>query len=504
MRKSRSIRFKNKNSPKDPSDADSNAFSGSILRHSRTCRLTAMLLVAVVGASVYLRFVNGVCFPWASTGSAWASVKSTERFPLKVDRAKRHLIDRNGSAFVIHGDAAWSLIADLRRDEVDIYLADRRARGFNTLLVNLIEHKFSRYAPANAYGNRPFDRVGDFSSPSHLYFSHVDWVLKRAREMGFLVLLTPSYAGYGGKDEGWWREMIANGPDKLHEYGRFLGGRYGHLDNIIWVNGGDFDPPNRSLVEAIATGIKEAAPGQLQTVHNAPETRVDRFWRGARWLDILNVYTYNSVCDRIGAVYASQDRRPFFLIESAYENEHGAGPHRVRVQAYHALLCGAGGQVFGNNPVWHFNHRGLFPSPADWRQSLDSGGANSMATLSSLIHSTAWDSLVPDLKGNLIVEGRGYGFNLAAAAYSADGSFAVIYCPTKRTITIDLRRLGGKVLSARWFDPVDGSYTPVDADTFNDATRSRERRLWRVPTLGTNSGGDSDWVLLVEAEATKS
>ena len=49
---------------------------------------------------------------------------------------------------------------------------------------------------------------------------------------------------------------------------------------------------------------------------------------------------------------------PFFLIESAYENEHGAGELRVRIQAYQALLSGASGHIYGNNPVWHFDGPG--------------------------------------------------------------------------------------------------------------------------------------------------
>jgi hypothetical protein len=50
------------------------------------------------------------------------------------------------------------------------------------------------------------------------------------------------------------------------------------------------------------------------------------------------------------------------LIESAYENEHDISTTRVRAEAYHALLSGASGQVFGNNPMWNFNGR----PPQDW------------------------------------------------------------------------------------------------------------------------------------------
>ncbi|MBV8361780.1 MAG: DUF4038 domain-containing protein [Deltaproteobacteria bacterium] len=54
--------------------------------------------------------------------------------------------------------------------------------------------------------------------------------------------------------------------------------------------------------------------------------------------------------------------RPFFLIESVYENDHNATDRRLRSGAYHAVLSGAAGQVFGNNPMWHFDGPGLYPA----------------------------------------------------------------------------------------------------------------------------------------------
>ena len=56
----------------------------------------------------------------------------------------------------MHGDTAWSLIAQLSYGEADFYLRDRRSRGFNTVLINLIEHRFADRPPANAYGEQPF------------------------------------------------------------------------------------------------------------------------------------------------------------------------------------------------------------------------------------------------------------------------------------------------------------------------------------------------------------
>ena len=56
---------------------------------------------------------------------------------------------------------------------------------------------------------------------------------------------------------------------------------------------------------------------------------------------------------------------PFFLMESAYENEHDAGEQRLRAQAYQAILSGAMGHLFGNNPIWHFDGAGPLPGGRD-------------------------------------------------------------------------------------------------------------------------------------------
>src|SRR5690606_30568985 len=126
--------------------------------------------------------------------------------------------------------------------------------------VNLLEHRFARKAPANVYGEPPFSQPGRFDLPNEAYFAHADWVLSRASDMGFLVILTPAYTGWHGEEEGWWKEMVAAGGEVLYAYGKYLGVRYRHLVNVVWLDGGDYDPPDKDLVRQIARGIRAGAP----------------------------------------------------------------------------------------------------------------------------------------------------------------------------------------------------------------------------------------------------
>jgi uncharacterized protein DUF4038/collagenase-like protein with putative collagen-binding domain len=420
---------------------------------------------------------------------------TTPSFPLTLSQGKRYLEDAHGQPFLIHGDAAWSLIADLTREDVDRYLEDRHARGFNTLLVSMIEHRYARNAPANAYGQAPFLTAGDFGTPNEQYFAHADWVLRRAEEKGFLVLLAPAYTGAGGGNEGWYQEMVKNGPAKLRQYGQYLGKRYAKFTNLLWVHDGDYNPPQKELVEAIAEGIQEFEPTALNTAHCAPETAAVDFWGREPWLQVSNVYTYKPVYLAALNHFDRHKTTPFFLIESSYENEHGSTEQLLRTQAYQSMLSGAMGQVFGNNPIWHFDGPGLFRAPGSWREQLGSRGAISMTHLRVLFETIPWWTLEPDTDNRLLKAGHQSGESRAVAARSADRSIAVVYLPTIRDLTLDLRELAGPNVSMRWYDPANGQYTVIAASDFE----SQQMQTVTIRPKANNSSGSSDWVLILKA-----
>ena len=413
-------------------------------------------------------------------------------FPVSIPAGKRYLEDAAGRPFLIHGDTAWSLIAQLTLEDAEKYLQDRRARGFNTILVNLLEHMFSTKAPANIYGEPPFLRAGDFGTPNKAYFAHADRVLRLAAENAILVLLAPAYVGYGGGDQGWYGKMVANGPDKLRAYGQYLGRRYREFTNILWVHGGDWDPPRKDLVRAIADGIREFDPRALHTAHCAPETSALEYWKGEPLLQVNNVYTYGSVYISALKQYAQPEWLPFFLLESAYENEHDAGELRIRIQAYHALLSGASGHVYGNNPIWHFDGPGLYPAPSSWKEALDSHGAQSMAHLLTLFGSIPWWRLVPDAEGTLIMGGAGTGQDRAVAAMTDDRSLAIVYLPSPRKVRINLLPLQGRSVAARWFAPAEGRYITAEG------VRVSATEVQRFAPPASDGGLERDWVLVLE------
>lgn len=424
-------------------------------------------------------------------------------FPLQVSANKRYLVDATGKPFLIHGDTAWSLIAQLKRDDVLKYLDDRRARGFNTILVNLLEHRFSSNPPANAYGQVPFLTPGDFSKPNEDYFAYADWILQRAHERGLLVLLAPAYLGVDGGPEGWYQEMSANGIAKLRKFGEFLGSRYRDFQNILWVHGGDYNPPQKELVRAIVDGIRATQPNALHTAHGAPGTAAIEYWTDETWLEVNNIYTYEPVYRVARTQYQRPTPTPFFLIESAYENEHGASELRIRTQAYQALLSGATGHIYGNNPIWHFDGPGIYAAPTSWQNALGSRGAESMTHLRKLFSGLAWWKLIPDTDNVFLLrrypsstgmaDDIGSGQHRALAAWASDGSFGLAYIPAAHSIVMDLVKLSGPKVAVRWYDPASGEFISITGSPFDGG----EKRRFAPPPR--NTAGLHDWVLVLES-----
>jgi hypothetical protein len=404
-----------------------------------------------------------------------------ERYPLRVAPDHRHLVDQTGAPFLVQGDAAWSLVSGLTKEEAEKYLEERRRQGFNSVIVNLIEHKFR--GPVNRYGDGPFTTPGDFSTPNEKYFAYADWVIRKAQEKGIQVFLAPIYLGYIGTEEGWIEELQANGPEKARNWGRYVGKRYRAFDNILWIIGGDRNPDKaREAVDAVAQGIKETDDRHLLTAHCHPENYAIDQYRNEGWLDLNDTYTYGMVHQKLVNDFGRQPTMPYVLIETSYEGEHNASEVQIRRQAYWAILCGATGQFMGNRPMWLFD--------PGWEAALNSVGALDMQRLYALFSSRPWNELVPDLKHEVVVDGLGEfnGMDYLAAARTADGGTVMAYLPTSRSVTVEMGKVSGSEAMAWWFNPRTGESS----------------KAGKFPTTGRKQfspPAEGDWVLVLDDAA---
>lgn len=419
-------------------------------------------------------------------------------FPLNLDPTHRYLTDHQGKPFLIHGEAAWSLVVQLKREDAETYLEDRRRRGVNLIIVNLLEHRFADHPPLNVYGAAPFATAGDFSTPQDKYFEHAREVVRMASTKGIAVLLCPAYLGGDGGPEGWYQEMRRNGRAPLLEYGRFVGSRFREFNNIIWLNGGDYTPPaaDLGLVAAVAQGIRSSSPMQLHTAHWSPETS-SLDVKGDFVFDLNATYTYLPAYLKSLADDDHGNGRAHFLVESKYEaDELGSTQRSLRGQAYYALLTGAMGQVCGNRWIWQFTRATVWNRPLrrNWQAALDSPTSRSMSHLRRLFAQLPWTTLAPDETFEVQISGQGSkgNINYPMLAWNRDGRLAVAYLPTLQGIRLNLGKL--KVpLRVRWYDPTDGRFAEVPGSPF---ATTGERTF--IPT-GNNASGDTDWVLVIES-----
>lgn len=408
----------------------------------------------------------------------------TAAYPLQKLPGARYLVDQQGNPFLIQGDAPWELIAQVSTPDALTYLDDRQSRGVNSILVSLTENHYSSHPPMDFYGNAPFTVTNDFSTPNTAYFDRADQVIAAAGARGIQLFLFPAYLGWAcNTGTGWYEIMAQNGAAKLTAYGQFLGQRYASVDNIVWVMGGDCDPPNKALVEAIASGIRQFDARHLMTTHGQ-ETDSIPFWSGEPWLDFASVYSNtiyagHEIRDIVSAEYQATSL-PVFLIEAQYEFETPATAQQLRQQGYEAILNGGMGQFFGNSPIWCFASGQCLGN--NWPASLNSQGAQDQQRLKAFFSPRAWWLLVPDTSHAFVMSGP----SDRSAELASDHTWGAAYLPSGGSVTVALSVFTGPV-TGRWYNPSTGAYTVIAGSPF-------------VPSgfVTTSPPGGGDWVVVFE------
>ncbi len=421
----------------------------------------------------------------SSNASFTTSTPAASSYPVKLSANGQYLLDSNNQPVMINADTGWSLIAQLSKADADIYLSDRAQKGYNAILVNLLEHMFATNAPANIYGDQPFTTGGNFNTPNEAYFAHADWVINKAAEKGLAVILAPLYAS--GSGQGWYNEISASSNATIRAWGQYVGNRYKNFPNIIYVVGGDITPSGQLLTKLreFALGIKDMDTNHnLITAHNGRNTPGMDPWPNESWLTLSNVYSSTDTYTPSLAQYNRVPSKPFFLIEANYEGS----PSIIRNQAYWTVLGGGlAGHIFGNCTMWHFNTYSIC-NTVTWQSQLNSQGSISAAYVGKLFHSRQFYTLVPDQNHTVLTAGYQSGLTIAATARAADGSSVIAYLPTSRTVTVDMTKISGTQAKAWWWNPSNNTSTLINT----------------YSTTGTQNftpPGSGDWVLVIDNAA---
>ncbi len=434
----------------------------------------------------------------SSVSEGIGAISSSElksNLPLKISSSGRYLELQNGKPFLINGDTGWAMIVQLSKEDVGYYLDERRKTGFNTIQAMLIATHHSNNPPNNYYNEPPFTGK-TFTTPNDEYFQHVDYVIDLAREKGLVVFLVPFWLGWGCyESDGWCSKVKQSSENDMLEYGRYLGERYGNRDNVVWLVGGDANPPSeiKSKVEKFVQGIKEYNSEAVLSYHNGRKKMAIETWPNSDWLNLNNVYpTTIGLAEQAERAYNINPRKPFFLVEGYYEGSRNIDSDvQLRSQFYWIMLSGGAGHVFGNCPMWHFNAplREYFCEGKNWKEELSSSGTKSMTHSKNFFDSINWPALIPDFNHDVLISGYGKigTLNYAMAAKTSDNSMIVVYTPERRSFNVNTQSLQGDSIRYKWYNPSNGQYTD-----YEDLEKSSSNSF-------TTPNSGEDWVLVIEA-----
>ncbi len=424
---------------------------------------------------------------------------------LKVSENGRYFTDQDGKPFFYLADTCWLLFQRPTPEEVDEYLRDRAAKGFTVIQAYVIRGLGEKHPDGNT-SQRAEPFLGrDPEKPNEAFFSHVDRVIARAADLGLVMALVTAKS---------WH--VPDGPECVFDernartFGAFLGRRYRDRA-VLWLPGGDSAPGKADAVwVAMARGLKEGSEGRhLVSYHGDWMSSSSEWYHTADWLDFNTIqsgHTWESDNYAFVSVdHALSPHKPTVDIEPSYENHPVGGrppidAHKVRTQAYTAILAGAAGHGYGALDLFCFfkDADGPFPRGGSgwkepvfqhWRTACTYEGAAQMGLMRRLFEQRPWHKLVPG--PSLIASYKGEASRRRTAARAADGSFLLAYLPEGGPVTIrGLDGLAGPALHARWFDPRTGHWTEIG--TF--------AKTYAQSFTAPSAGDKQDWVLVVDTK----
>jgi hypothetical protein len=429
---------------------------------------------------------------------------------IKVSPNKRFLMTDSGKPFFWLADTAWELFHRLTRQEIETYLENRRQKGFNTIqAVALAE--FDGLRVPNMEGEVPFINLNP-DRPNDAYFEIIDFTIRLAAEKGLYIALLPTWGDKVAPIWGVGPSVLTT--EKAYHYGRWLGARYQHDKNLLWIIGGDRpaktdDNDFRPIWRALADGIDEGCGFQsFKTYHPNGGFSSSTWLQEEDWLDMHMIQSGHgggrdnkSAWNLITRDYWLTPIRPTIDGEPNYE-DHPVNPwpkydpangyfrdHDVRKQCYRSVFAGGCGVTYGHHAIWQFagTEHGYFNyADRSWQDALDRPGAEQLQYLKSLMLSRSYWTRIPD-QGIILSDNRD-GASFISATRDSKGSFALIYFPNGgQIVDIDLTQFKSH-FKASWFDPRLGKFTDP-------------RNISSKPSLTFTSPMDGpDWVLVLDAK----
>lgn len=421
---------------------------------------------------------------------------NADPFPLKVSANRRYLVDQNNTPFFVAADTAWSLLTKLSVNDAKRVIDLRKAQGFNVIQTTIV---FPSRVDSGPHGT-PF-QGSDMTKPNEAYFAAVDQIMAYAKTQGIVLYTGTFWKTDNGAAciDGFPVAAPFPTDTELRSYANYLGNRYKNQTNLMWYNGGDGEPNCQSgAMGNFGNYLKAADPNHLLSYHTWNKAN----WAaGQSWLD-FNSFQWNSnswpysYLD-VRELYNWSPTKPTFDMEPAYEpnaccgNDMATSLQENRRSGWWAVLSGAMGVAYGGpEQAWNVGAStgGVLNEGAITRPSATHTG-----NIRKIMKDLQWYNLASDWDNQTVTGGRGSygGDDYVTAGLTPDRSLIMAYTPSARSLTVNLAQLAGGG-TARWYDPVSGNAVGSAQAVSNSGSQT-------FNTPGNNSGGDSDWVLIISS-----
>jgi hypothetical protein len=468
---------------------------------------------------------------------------------LRISDNKRYFVTENGSPFIWLADTAWTMPQRMKWDDVDYFMKKRKSQGFTVLqMVALDPEQDTKMR--NPVGEQALLQ-DDILAPNEKYFQYLDWIIEKAEEYGFYLLILPVW-GQLVVGHNWMGEFSKKllTEDNAYEYGKWIGNRYKQYNHIIWCLGGDRQPIHlgvdyrnvwRKLAEGLAKGVLDKdlqyhIPDEyweklLLTYHACHERETGEcstmsYWSEEEaWIRFIMLQSGHGIqvknYELIRKEYDRTRTMPVWDGEPAYEMMPTSWPiikdfHDewiVRNRAYSGLFAGAFGHTYGHASVWCMisEKEKNKVSKYSWFEALEAPGAKQMKILRDFLESRDLSSCKPtnymilSQKNSKEVEAD----NHIQACIQKDGKFACIYFHGPGIAEIEVTDLEGSSFHLWWFNPRDGKCyckvnTSIDENTtIDNIIPTKEPILVHckgsvLEVTTPSQGTKEDWVLVIE------
>jgi hypothetical protein len=460
-------------------------------------------------------------------------VNLTAYTQVHVSDNHRFLATGDNKPFFWLGDTDWAMVHRLTREEITELIDIRSEQGFNVLQIVALAEFGGIHSP-NRQGDLPLnnDDPTQFSTTpgsnpadpqEYDYWDHLDYAIQLADKKGIYVGLLPT-----------WGDKVAHlpgdGPLIFNEqnaeaYARILATRYSKQKNILWILGGDrpavykgkgadadknYD--DRPVWRAMARGI-EGVLGQEAFITYHPsggKYRSSDYMHDETWLD-MNAFQSGhgarteDAWNWVTVDLAKKPQKPTLDMEPCYE-DHPVNPwdnkwtragrgyfnaYDVRARIYRGIFAGACGVTYGHHSIWQFVNPSLYPpifvgdTLIPWKKAARAEAAGEMQYLKDLMLSRPYFTRIADL--SLIKSGQGSTYrDYITATRDEEGSYAMLYLPQNKPVTVDLSKISGGTKKVWWYSPVTGKATA------GAEVKGKGAQPFTPPRDGT------DWVLVID------